>query len=165
VAWKKILVKAKDLMTTNGDSEIKDEIKYVSIDDVDIEYSGIYPDLTYQLNNVMNPDTNTEESSWNSGGHPTQWIQINLKNKMYVEAIELVVDISPSCEVVYNVDIDVKKKLDSQVAEVYEEFHSKEMWKKIPVGGVIKNIRVTTVKSESWVAWKRVLLKKPQREE
>jgi len=133
--------------------------KYLTKDEVEISFSGAYmEDGWSNYYSVIDPDLKAGKG-WNSGGHPIQWIQFNLKRHTTIESLELTVEILPPCEVSIVIEANVDA-VDSEhfLLSKIREFHKGGMKIRVPVNATVKNIRITTLESKSWVAWKRVLL-------
>jgi hypothetical protein len=135
--------------------ETIDPKSYLQYNDVKITYSGTYWETASKLPNLMNPDTSAD-GSWNSGNYAVQWIQFDLKVARILRTAQLHVDISPDCDVTYKIELN--KGLDSySILTERTEYHQSGGIIEIPIESRVANVRITTLKSQSWIAWKRVL--------
>lgn len=136
---------------------------YLSFDDVVITYSSQYQNTSPDLKHLLNPDrTLGTGQGWNSGTHPPAWIKLTLKEPVFIEEAELMVNISPDCEVTYQCEMEVETERDFTrrriVDETTQEMHWAKKIIKVKVQQRIRSFMVKTTGSKSWVAWSRILL-------
>ncbi len=125
----------------------------LSYSDVEITYSGRSGD---GIVNFLN--TNIEQGNgWNSGGFPLGWINVKLKIPCYLKKMVLVCDISPACQVIYK--IEIFSHASAKLIEK-EEFHTSGQQLEFEINDEVDSIKITTLSSKSWVAWRRMLLYK-----
>lgn len=137
-------------------SAFKSFLKY---DDCIISYSGIYNDFQDDIVNLLCEDYEVgNEQGWNSGGYPEQWIKISLKEPEQIEELWLKVNISPNCTVNYTIEAELRDKSIKKIER--SEFHESGETITIPINSEIRSVKIKTTKSESWVAWSRILLVK-----
>lgn len=137
-------------------SAFKSFLKY---DDCIISYSGIYNDFKDDIVFLLCEDYEVgSEQGWNSGGFPEQWIKISLNEPEHIEELWLKVNIYPNCTVNYNLEIELKDKSIRKIEK--SEFHEAGEVIIIPINSEIRSVKITTTKSEAWVAWSRILLVK-----
>jgi hypothetical protein len=99
--------------------------------------------------NVIDSD---EETSWNSGIHPFQWIDINLGSEKEVSEITALVAQSPSGDTTHNIFLD---GVLSHTWEGETENKQNLTWT-LPEATIVQNIRIETDSSPSWVAWAEI---------
>jgi hypothetical protein len=104
---------------------------------------------------VMDGDIDT---IWNSGADPVQWIQIDLGRITSVSAIRLVVSQFPEGETVHQIWVGSKTLNPTLLHEfkgVTRDRDTLEFKPNAPLGD-IRIVRIVTVKSPSWVAWREI---------
>ena len=139
------------------------EKSYFTYEDVVLTFSSQYAETKSDLVNLLNPNLELgTKQGWNSGNHAPAWIKISLKEYAFVEEIELIVNILPSCEVSYVCEIEVVHDLNQTKRKIVDETNLELHWLgkriKVKVGQRMKSFMVKTIKSESWIAWSRILL-------
>lgn len=124
-----------------------------------VSYSGIYYDFREDIKHLLSEDYEAGYGQgWNSGGYSEQWIKILLKEPEQIEELWLKINISPNCTVNYNIEVELRDKSIKKIER--SEFHESGEIITIPINSEIRSVKITTTKSESWVAWSRILLVK-----
>lgn len=118
-----------------------------------VRFSSQTGDLTGSL--AVDGDFGT---LWNSGGGPTQWIEIDLRNPATVTTIRLTVSQYPSGATIHQ----IWTRGSNGSLELLHEFkggttdgQTLEFIPTAPLAG-IQFIRIVTVASPSWVAWREI---------
>ena len=100
----------------------------------------------------------TANSSWNAGGPPKQWVQIDLDEAMTIGKFRLTVAQSPAGDTLHELWVGPRAK-ELSLLHTFEGYTKDgdvlEFQPDAPVENV-RIIRVVTVKSPSWVAWREI---------
>lgn len=98
------------------------------------------------------------DAQWNSGGHPSQWIEIDLGVHAVIEAIRLTVGQLPDGETVHQIlgrGPGEELRLLFEFREFTTEGQDLEYLPSPPLEG-IQFIHVVTTEGPSWVAWHEI---------
>jgi hypothetical protein len=108
------------------------------------------------------PENAVDENSdtqWGAGEHPVQWIEIDLQGNYRITEIRLLVAQYPAGDTTHRVQV---RASTSDVSQTVHEFHGSTNdndWlmftPEIPLENVTQ-LRIQTVVSPSWVAWKEI---------
>lgn len=98
-------------------------------------------------------------TQWGAGEGPTQWIQIDLQGQHRITKIELLISQYPSGDTIHRVQV---RSSEADAYETVYEFNESTLdneWlffrPETPLENV-SQIRIQTVSSPSWVAWKEI---------
>ena len=95
-------------------------------------------------------------SSWNSGGFPRQWIEVDLTTPSTIETIRLLTGQSPAGETVHSVLGRGPGETKARVLHVFEGPTTDKQWLSHTPDTPWQNVqfvRIETIASPSWVAW------------
>jgi hypothetical protein len=92
------------------------------------------------------------DTGWVSGGHPPQWIEVDLGAATPISRITLVVDQSPAGHVVHRILGGPEADPTTELAVIDSDAGYGDV---LEVTGewTVRFLRVETVSSPSWVAW------------
>ncbi len=130
-----------------------------SINGATITASGYLPDQTPDFAYDNNLDTN-----WGAGGHPPQWIQIDLTEEFQITGIDLVVDQDPSGLTTHQ--ILAKGSQPGEPFTLLHEFNENTQYGQTIAYSAPGNLpayryfRILTTQSPSWVSWKEIIIHK-----
>jgi hypothetical protein len=100
----------------------------------------------------------TANSSWNAGSPPKQWVQIDLGEALSIGKFRLTVAQSPEGDTLHQIWVGSSAK-ELSLLHTFEGYTKDgdvlEFQPEVPVENV-RVIRVVTVKSSSWVAWREI---------
>ncbi len=97
-------------------------------------------------------------SAWNAGGFPKQWVQIDLGEAFTIGKFRLTVGQSPAGDTLHEIWVGPRAK-ELILLHTFEGYTKDgDMLEYQPDSPVenVRVIRVVTVKSPSWVAWKEI---------
>jgi hypothetical protein len=105
------------------------------------------------------------ETIWNSGADPVQWIQIDLGEPSPVTSIKLIVSQFPEGETVHQIWAGSKTVDPKMLHELKGITRDKQILEFTPAQPLhdIRIVRIVTIKSPSWVAWReiQIIIPKP----
>lgn len=114
----------------------------------------------HRPSNALDGDLTT---TWGSGDYPPAWIEIDLGEPGSIERVELVVEQTPRGNAVHHLiamDADRVPIATEQLAGVMAQFDVLTQGWPAPLRGV-RYIRVETIASPSWVAWREIRVIQP----
>jgi len=98
-------------------------------------------------------------TQWSAGEGPTQWIQIDLQGTYRITKIELLVSQDPAGDTIHRVQIRASDTDAYQTIYEFNESTADNEWlffrPETPLENV-SQIRLETISSPSWVAWKEI---------
>ena len=106
--------------------------------------------------NVVDED---ESTLWNAGAGPVQWIQIDLQGSYRITEIRLLVAQYPNGDTIHRVQVRSSNSDGFQTVHGFLGFTQDNQWLVLHPDTPLENvsqIRIQTVNSPSWVAWKEV---------
>lgn len=99
---------------------------------------------------------------WNSGGHPTQWIEVDLQQAYHIGRLRLVVDQSPPGSTVHEIwlsNAPIQNDLTGATLAytISESTYATEILQPSLSPSIFaRYVQIRTTTSPSWVAWSEV---------
>lgn len=86
----------------------------------------------------------------NTGTHPPGWFKLTWPDEMHVSKVRLQISQQPACETIHILFAD-----DLEIHR-WEGHTENEQWLEYDVDNTVKELKIETTKSKSWVAWKQL---------
>jgi hypothetical protein len=99
------------------------------------------------------------DSQWIAGDGPVQWIQVDLQGSYRIIEIRLLVAQYPAGKTTHRVQVRVSGNDSYQTVQEFNGFTSDNDWlvfKPDPPLESVSQIRIQTIASPSWVAWREI---------
>lgn len=102
--------------------------------------------------------------SWNSRGFAPQWITVDLKNEYPVTRIRLHVEQSPKGNTIHEIWVAGNDQRYQKVTTISGETQSGQLLEHIfaPKRDAIRYVKIQTISSPSWVAWREIQIFGPK---
>lgn len=114
--------------------------------------------LSYTPNLAIDNNTGT---SWNGGGFPAKWIDVDLGAQKTLTAFRLLTNQSPSGATTHNIYVKSNINDAYTLAKTFNGTTTGDQWLEHYLLNAVSNVRyvrVETTVSPSWVAWKEISL-------
>ena len=95
------------------------------------------------------------ETSWSAGHDPEQWIEVDLGDEVELACVRLLVEQFPSGPTVHRVDAGTEPGPGTEIGTIGSDTEALQ-WLSLAGSGTVRHLRITTLQSPSWVAWREI---------